>query len=704
MKKRKSLIALSLGLVIAAGSTFPTLGEIVYVTACVSNCVSTTACGNGVNQDVNLVGNLVYQDEGSFGAYTSAKAGTPDKAVVPGSRYHGNSFSNSTPDLGIVLSPSLAVTGGVYKVYHVYSSTAGNVSTNVIIGFTNVEGCTISWTTTDKFQRKYGQPSPQQWQLLGFLTNNADTSFPRIRLYFVDGVVNAGALQRFMIEQFKFEYYEPCTDVPGVGVTGPLATNIPAVVVTGVSNAATAVTVYQDSGAGMVKIGELTSGIVAGNNTVPVTGLVKGAQVAATQTLLGTEGCKPTMGVRVGGGANPRLRLALSIKENPTATGPVGANGASGATSTIHFIPATNVLAGSCPADGLLTIYPSNDWQTVTVLLGKDTIGDPASASGVATAGSGYYANDSVNIRVYAYRIVPGSGATVYSATPAESAQVTSTDAFVVNWTWAAVAGADGYRVFRQVNYSGGFYEYVDVVGTSYADSNSGWLFWVGDPMPTAVQKMPSIQWNPTVGNPNNIAGEWGILESIAFVSDDETDNGPFDIYIDNLANGTNGVFQDFEGFVAGTGAGVVFNQPSYSGTTSGNILTAPNVAEISNLAADTGTKSIRVRWQFTSGATNLWMRFNTFNTSVMPNPLINLNEPLSFRLLIQPVGATPVPPPPPTLSAAKVGSAVVLDWEGTHRLQAASDVTGTYTNTGVINGPWTNTFTEPAKFFRLRD
>jgi hypothetical protein len=704
MKKQKTLVAVALGLLVAAGSAFSSRAEIVYVTACVSNCVSTTTCGSGPNQDFNLVGNFVYQDEGSFGAYTSAKAGTPDKAVVPGARYHSNSFSNSTPDLGIVLSPSLAVTGGIYKVYHVYSSTANNVSTNIIIGFTNVEGCTISWTTTDKFQRKYGQPSPQQWQLLGFLTNNADTSFPRIRLYFVDGIVNAGAQQRFMIEQFKFEYYEPCTDVPTVGVTGPLATNIPAVVVTGVSNAATAVTVYQDSGAGMVKIGELTSGVVGGNNTVPVTGLVKGAQVAATQTIGGTEGCKPTIGIRVGGGANPPLRLALSIKENPTATGPVGANGAAGATSTIHFIPATNVLSGSCPADGLLTIYPSNDWQTVTVMLGKDTVGDPASAAGVPASAGGYYANDSVNIRVHAYRVVPGSGVTVYSATPAESGQVTSNDTFSVNWTWAAVPGADGYRVFRQVNFSGGFYEYVDVVGTSYSDSNSGWLFWAGDPLPTTAQKMPSIQWNPTVGNANNIAGEWGILESIALVSADETDNGPFDIYIDNLANGTNGVFQDFEGFVAGTAAGVVFNQPSYSGTTSANLLTAPNVAEISNLAADTGTKSIRVRWQFTSGATNLWMRFNTYNTSVMPNPLINLNEPLSFRLLIQPVGASPVPPPPPTLSAAKVGSDVVLEWEGTHRLQASTDVTGTYTNTGVINGPWTNTFTEPAKFFRLRD
>jgi hypothetical protein len=194
------------------------------------------------------------------------------------------------------------------------------------------------------------------------------------------------------------------------------------------------------------------------------------------------------------------------------------------------------------------------------------------------------------------------------------------------------------------------------------------------------------------------------VLEAIAFTSDDETDNGPFDIYIDNLANGANGVFQTFEGFVAGTAAGVVFNQPSYSGTTSGNILTAPNVADISNAAADTGTKSLRTRWQFTSGATNLWMRFNTFNTSVMPNPLVNLDEPISFRLLMQPVGATPVAPAPPTLTAEKIGADVVLKWTDAHRLQAASVVTGPYTNVGVTLAPYTNTFTEPQKFFRLRD
>jgi len=701
---KKSFVTLIASFLV--GST--ALADVVYVTACVSNCVSTTSCGNGPNPDYNLLGQLIYNDEGGFGAYTSAKAGTADKAIVPGSRYHSNGFSNSTPDLGITLWPSLAVTGGVYKVYHVYSSTAGNVSTNIIVGFTNVEGCTLSWTTTDKFQRKYGQPAPQSWQFLGFVTNNADTAHPRIRLYFVDGIVNAGAQQRLVIEQFKFVLYEPCTDIPTVGVTGPLSANSNQVVVTGVSAAATNVTVYQDSGSGMVEIGKKTSGVVAGNNVVTVSGLVKGAKVAATQTIDGIEACRPPdgLGVVVGGGANPRIRVALSIRENPAATGPAGADGSVGWNSNIHFTPATSVLPGSCPGEGTLTIYPSNDWQTVTVDLGRVRIGNSANVTGAAvapTSGNNYPGTTTVAIRVYAYKTV--NGTTIYSPVGAQSAVVTSNDVFVVNWSWDAVPGAEGYRLLRNVN-DLGYNEYVDVTsGTTFTDDF--WTGWAGGNTvtPTVVQTGNSIMWNPTVGNANNIAGTWGVLEAIAFASADETDSGPFDIYIDNLASGSSGVFQDFEGFVAGTGAGVVFNQPSYSGTTSGNILTLPNEANISNAAADTGTKSIRVRWQFTSGATNLWMRFNTFQTSVMRSPQVNLDEPISFRILIQPVGATPVPPPPPVLTVSRVGNDTVLNWTGAHRLQAASEVTGIYTNVpGVTVGPWTNTFAEPNKFFRLVD
>jgi hypothetical protein len=71
--------------------------------------------------------------------------------------------------------------------------------------------------------------------------------------------------------------------------------------------------------------------------------------------------------------------------------------------------------------------------------------------------------------------------------------------------------------------------------------------------------------------------------------------------------------------------------------------------------------------------------------------------------LLLLPVGATP--PQPLALTISQFGTDTVLDWPGTHTLQAASAITGTFTNVpGVTAGPYTNTFTEPQKFFRLVD
>lgn len=679
--------------------------DIVYVTAACSNVTSTTVCNSAINPDFNANGIRVYTDAAA--GFTSAVSTKPDGPITPGGRYFSNSFSNSTPDLdGLTISPVLGVPGGVYKLYHIYSSAAGNVSTNLLVGATNLEGCTLSFEQTDKFQRSYGVAvgGKHVYQLLGFVTNNPGATAPRIRFYFLGGLVNATAQARLVVDTFKFQLYEPCTDIPTVGVTGPLSASENTVIVTGVAAGATEVTVYQDTGTGMVQIGKKVGGVTAGNNSVTVSGLAKGAKVAATQTIGAVEGCKPQdgYGVQVGGGANPRLRVALSLRENPTATGPAGAVGTNGWNSNIHFIPASSVLSGSCPGAGTLTIYPSNDWQTVTIP-GRESVGNVASVNGTVVPNGGFYWGGlSFSVKVYAYRALPGPAITIYSGTPAQSAEVTSAGSFGVNWSWPAVTGAQGYRLLRNL-YGGdpAFDEYTDVASNTFNDDNSTWLS--GNTVtPSGYQSVPSVQWNPTVVT-TNIAGSWAVLESIAFASVDPTDTGPFDIYIDNLANGANGIYQDFEGFVAGTGPGVIFNQPSYSGTTSGNILGAPNTADISNLAADGGTKSLRVRWQFVDATTNRWMRFNTFTTSVMPSPLVNLNEPISFRILMQPVGATPTPPPAPVLTVTKVGSDVVLSWEGTHNLQQATDVAGPYANvTGVTRGPYTITNPTGQRFYRL--
>ncbi len=677
--------------------------DVVYVTANTSNCVSTVDCGNGPNQDLNpSTGAPIYTDN-SLGAFTGAISAVPGKPPTPGARYFSNGFSNSTPDLGITLSPTLGVPGGIYKLYHVFSSAAGNVSTDIVLGATNVSGCDLSFTSTDKFQSQYGVAvsGANVWQLLGFVTNSPAQTNPVITFYFQGGIVSAGAAKRLVVDTFRFSLYEPCTDVPTVGVTGPLAANLASVVVTGVSNAATKISVYQDSGAGMVAIGELTTGIVAGNNSVPVTGLIKNAQVAATQTLNGQEGCLPTSGVLVGGGANPRVRVVLSIRET-TSTGPVGAAGST-SSGNLHFLGAS-FRNGSAPGDGPV-ITPGNNWQTVMFDRGTVQLGNASNAVGTVTGDPGYAPDETVAIRVYAYQTYPGNGVQIFSPVPAQSSVVTSNATFSVNWSWDAVPGADGYRLLRSYNSDDYTNSSTDVVTTTFLDSNSQWGA-LAPVTPSLTQTNASIKWNAAagsdpVGTLNALPGQWGVIDAIAFAIDDLTDTGPYDLYIDNLQNGST-IFQTFENAVGNT-SGYGFRAPGFSGSTSGNLLGAPSSAVVSVRAADTGTKALHVKFQWNGTNNTKWLRFTT---SGVGNPQVNLNDPTSIRFLLLPVGASaPVQPAAPALSIGKNGAGeTVLDWTGGHNLQSATAVTGTYTNTGVTLGPWTNSLPDPETYFRLAD
>lgn len=702
---------LTLGLVALAGVA--ARGDTVYVTSLTSNCVSTTICGNGQNFDLNPdTGASIYNESG-LGSFTSAVANNPEKPPTPGARFFSNSFSNSTPDSGITINPVLGVPGGVYRLYHVYSSAAGNVSTNIIVGATNTANCTLSFTSTDKFQRSFGAAvgGVNPYQFIGWVTNDLGTNSPFITFYFENGIVNAGASQRLLVDTFRFDLESPCLDVPKVNVTGPLAANLNTVVVSGVSASATAVTVYQDSGADYVPIGTLTTGVVAGNNAVPVTGLIKGATVAATQTIGGQEACAPTANVlignsvRVGGGANPRLRVVLSVRET-SSTGPVGASGSTaGVGANIHFLGASTRIGGA-PGDGPV-LTPANTWQTLTFDRGTVLAGNVANAAGTLADGPGYAANDTVAIRVYSYHTVPENGVVIYSRVPAQSTVVTSNDVFTVNWTWDAVPGAEGYRLLRNYNSDNYTNSSVDVAVNSYNDANAWNL--VAPVTPSQSQTNASIKWNAAAGSSpagtqNDLQGQWGTIDAIAFAIDDTTDTGPYDIYIDNLKNGST-VFQTFDNAVGNT-ADYGFRVPGFSGSTSGNILGAPNSARVSIRAADTGDKSLHVKFQWNGTNTTKWLRFTT-SGAVGQSPQINLDDPTSIRFLMLPVGGTlPAQPAAPTLAISNnLSGQQVLSWSGTHNLQAASVVSGTYTNVpGVTNSPWINSITDSEKFFRLSD
>lgn len=504
----------------------------------------------------------------------------------------------------------------------------------------------------------------------------------------------------------------PCLATSGVLVSGPISTNVNQVIVSGVAANATNLFVYQNTGPGssMVQIGSKTTGVTAGDNAVTVSGLVKGAIVAATQKVLTQESCIPATGLTVGGGANPSLRLALTIRETSTA-GPIGVPGDTG-SGNLHFLGATTATSASGAPNNAPVIYPSNEWQTVTFWRGTNaSVGDSANATGNVANATGYAANDIVSIKVYAFKSLP-NGATVYSATGSEFFNLTSNDVFSVDWTWDAVPGAQGYRILRDLNFAG-YNEGQDVTANSLNDANTGWTTNV-TVTPNSSQSGPSVQWNPSLTNVNTLPGQWGILESLSFAIDSPSDTGPFDIYIDNIQNGAT-VLHTFEESPAKT-TDYGFRQPSFSGTTGGSILTSPNVGEVSNQAADSGTKSFHVRFQWNGTNVSRWLRLTT---SGVNNPVVNLDEPISLRMLLLPVGASlPTPPVAPTLLVSSMNGQTVLNWTGGHRLQSAVNVTGPYTNlsqtistntwtnisSGAFLSPWTNNFTDPNRFFRLLD
>jgi hypothetical protein len=145
-------------------------------------------------------------------------------------------------------------------------------------------------------------------------------------------------------------------------------------------------------------------------------------------------------------------------------------------------------------------------------------------------------------------------------------------------------------------------------------------------------------------------------------------------------------------------------------------VLSAPNESRVVNTAAASGTKSLRLQFQYASEVPNNWLRFVTSgNAGWYANPQLDVNEPISFKVLLLPAGEKPTPPAnrEPVLKATILGGQTVLTWNGAHRLQTAVDVSGTYTNipqvvngwyTNTYFGPYTNKFAEPTRFFRLMD
>ncbi|HSU53711.1 MAG TPA: PA14 domain-containing protein [Candidatus Dormibacteraeota bacterium] len=509
------LLKLCCAFVIVAFGVSSALADVVYVTSMPQGCTSTSASGPCLPPNSNGTYTEVSVTLGN----TGIKGSAPGRPVTPNfSRYYASSISLTSTASGVDVKPVLGIPTWVYQIDYNWNGTAGNSTTNAILSMTATGG-TLSTNSTPLMQRGFSDNATKaaSWLFMGYITNTV--AQPTISFRYQSGEANAGSGNRLLFDCWRFTAVAPCLSVGTVQVTGPLATNVANVQVTGVSSTATNVTVYQNAGTGFTNVGSLAVSSPGNTVAVPVAAgkLVKGAQVGATQWIGGQEGCTPTAGTIVGGGANPRIRMVASIRQPGGLTGPIGVNG-NGPSATIYWIKATGGSTTAGPTGGQV-LTPSPCWQTV-----------------------------------------------VFS--PSDPRAV---------WNAGAV----------------------------------------------------------TLPDPN----QFGILEGLSFAMDDTTDTGPVKIYIDNIRNGST-MIQDFENETNGTPT-VQFAIPGNSGTTSGNMIGAPNSSAIAQDNAASGTNSALIQWQWASQSAANWIRLNALASGgnvPTPNPEVDLTLPIAVDVLVLPV------------------------------------------------------------------
>lgn len=118
---------------------------------------------------------------------------------------------------------------------------------------------------------------------------------------------------------------------------------------------------------------------------------------------------------------------------------------------------------------------------------------------------------------------------------------------------------------------------------------------------------------------------DWVSLEHVRILNSDGITSA-VQLWIDDVTNtDSSGSFiQGFELFALNSEA--VFQEPSFSGSTSGNLLPG-STALVSSSEAFSGAQSNEINFQFIDSLPTRWVRLTTFNTLNGPNPAMHARE-----------------------------------------------------------------------------
>ena len=128
-------------------------------------------------------------------------------------------------------------------------------------------------------------------------------------------------------------------------------------------------------------------------------------------------------------------------------------------------------------------------------------------------------------------------------------------------------------------------------------------------------------------------------------------DNGPYDIYVDQIMNGDT-VVEDFESYTIGTTNFFAAPNAATFPVPGQVYLSQPNSSLISGNYAYAGSHSARVQWQWKDGTAIRWAHVPANATPAKRYPQLDTTKPITARVLVLPVGQTTAHPFDGTVSA----------------------------------------------------